>query len=303
MTEIRRLRPDATTSELALALNRLVDRDNGNAGGRVWLLGDDGTKKALLGGATLTSTNYPLRVKSAVPNHVQVQHSVAGTDLMTVKDTGVTVASIAITGAATVGGTLTVTGATTLSTLGVSGAATVGGTLGVTGLTTLSTLTVTGLSALAAVTVSGTLGVTGAMTAAALATFTTGIATGALPAATGAIRMTNATGVVARNALNTADINVIRSDGSNNVLMGAQTGTADTYVLGTNSVRLQVGANQEFVGYSGGVVLGRSGGQVGFYGSTGASQPSTGGASSDLASVISLANALRTGVRALGLFA
>jgi len=78
---------------------------------------------------------------------------------------------------ATVGGTLGVTGATTLSSLTTSSNATVGGTLGVTGATTLSsdatiggTLGVTGATTLSSLTTSsnatvgGTLGVTGATT-------------------------------------------------------------------------------------------------------------------------------------------
>ena len=75
--------------------------------------------------------------------------------------------SMGITGNETVGGTLGVTGATSLSTLSTSGAATlnstsitgnasVGGTLGVTSLATLNSLAVTGNA-----TVGGTLGVTG----------------------------------------------------------------------------------------------------------------------------------------------
>ena len=83
---------------------------------------------------------------------------------------------------ATVGGTLDVTGATTLSTLSTSGAATlnstsvttnatVGGTLGVTGATTLSTLSTSGAATLNSTsvtnnaTVGGTLDVTGNVTA------------------------------------------------------------------------------------------------------------------------------------------
>ena len=73
---------------------------------------------------------------------------------------GVTGAST-LTGNTTVGGTLGVTGATTLdSTLGVTSATTLSSTLGVTGATTLSnTLDVSGNS-----TLGGTLGVTGATT-------------------------------------------------------------------------------------------------------------------------------------------
>lgn len=61
-----------------------------------------------------------------------------------------------------VGGTLGVTGATTLSSLAASGNATVGGTLGVTGAATLSSFGASGNG-----TVGGTLGVTGVLTATA----------------------------------------------------------------------------------------------------------------------------------------
>lgn len=58
---------------------------------------------------------------------------------------------LTVTGNATIGGTLGVTGATTLGTLGVTDNTTVGGTLGVTGTTTLGT------TALGTTTVSGNL--------------------------------------------------------------------------------------------------------------------------------------------------
>lgn len=63
-----------------------------------------------------------------------------------------------LTGAASVASTLAVTGATSLSSLSTSGAATIGTTLGVTGASTLASLGVTGATTLASV------GVTGAAT-------------------------------------------------------------------------------------------------------------------------------------------
>ena len=90
-----------------------------------------------------------------------VKFEVSNTGAVTLYD-ALTLTSLSTTGNASVGGTLAVTGATTLSTVstsgaatlasaGVTGNATVGGTLGVTGATTLSsTLGVTG-----AVTIAG----------------------------------------------------------------------------------------------------------------------------------------------------
>jgi hypothetical protein len=98
-----------------------------------------------------------------------VKFEVANTGAVTMTG-ALTVTSLALSGNATVGGTLGVTGATTLSTVStsdaatlnsaaVTGNATVGGTLGVTGAATMSsTLAVTGTSTLTgAVTASSTL--------------------------------------------------------------------------------------------------------------------------------------------------
>lgn len=77
-----------------------------------------------------------------------------------------------LTGATSVASTLAVTGLTSLSSVSTSGAATIGTTLGVTGASTLASLGVTG-----AATVGTTLGVTGATTLATVGATTANIAT------------------------------------------------------------------------------------------------------------------------------
>jgi hypothetical protein len=126
--------------------------------------------------------------------------------------------SLAITGNETVGGTLGVTGATTLTTLATSGGATlastsvtgnetVGGTLGVTGATTLTTLATSGAATLASAavtgneTVGGTLGVTGATTLTTLAT--SGGATLASASVTGGETVGGTLGVTGATTLTT----------------------------------------------------------------------------------------------------
>lgn len=84
-----------------------------------------------------------------------------------------TITGTATMASATVSGTLSVTGTTTLAaltlgSLSASGNATVGGTLGVTGATTLAGLTAASAAITGNATVGGTLGVTGASTLAAV---------------------------------------------------------------------------------------------------------------------------------------
>lgn len=173
---------------------------------------------------TPASTVYTVRI----PNGRSYQISVSGSGVpangwqssaiivsapAALQPVGQTVANLTVTGNETVGGTLGVTGATTLSTLTTSGAATlasasvtanetVGGTLGVTGATTLSTVSTSGLATLASAsvtgneTVGGTLGVTGVTTLGTANITTANITTAAVSGnetVTGTLGVTGAT--------------------------------------------------------------------------------------------------------------
>ena len=112
---------------------------------------------ATIGGALNVTGATTLTGNLSVPGTLGVT---GATSLSTLATSGAaTLASLGVTGAATVGTTLGVTGATPLARVGVTGAATVGTTLGVTGATTLASVGVTG-----AATVGTTLDVTGAAT-------------------------------------------------------------------------------------------------------------------------------------------
>lgn len=77
------------------------------------------------------------------PTQTNILHRATVTNLtaVTAATTGThTIGTLAVTGNATVGGTLGVTGASTLASAGITGNATVGGTLNVTGTTTVGTI-------------------------------------------------------------------------------------------------------------------------------------------------------------------
>lgn len=126
--EILRLPPDATLEELVKQVNRLTDLVLGNDGARMRLTGHDGVERDLQTGAAVTSGNYQVLIKSAGPNHLQVQHSSGSPDVLRVQDAGLTVAgALAATGTTTLTGPLAVTGATTLTgDLAVTGNAVLG---------------------------------------------------------------------------------------------------------------------------------------------------------------------------------
>jgi hypothetical protein len=161
-TEMRRLildpQLDPQIARIGIVVNRLVDMANGNGAGRIWLLHDDGNKKATSGsaavppGTVLSANNYPLRVEPTSTNQVNVLHSNGATIGLRVQDAGLTSGV-----PASLTSTLTVTGATILqSTLAVTGATTLSSTLAVTGATNLNGAVTLGDNAADVITVTGT---------------------------------------------------------------------------------------------------------------------------------------------------
>jgi len=148
--------------------------------------------------------------------------------------------SLAVTNNATVGGTLGVTGATTLAGLtagattlassSVTGNETIGGTLGVTGATTLTTLSATNVTA------SGTLGVTGVST---LANVTAANVTtsGVLASATSTVSGNLYVGSAAiLNGSKTTGYDVVVKGAIDNTLIWARpNATYDSVIIGNSA--------------------------------------------------------------------
>jgi len=133
------------------------------------------------------------------------------------------------TGNSTIGGTLGVTGATTLSsTLGVTGNSTIGGTLGVTGATTLSsTADITGNT-----TVGGTLGVTGNTTLTANLTVNGNTTLGNAATDTVTVNADVASDLIP-SADNTHDLGAVGSEWKDLYIDG--TANVDTLVIGSST--------------------------------------------------------------------
>lgn len=131
---------DPRLRALGIVVNRLVNRDNGNAPGRIWLWDDDGSRRAILGGEEIDADNYPFWVRAGSGNHGRFERSDEAGDVLLVQDDGVTLegafdatGDVAITGDTALTGGLTVSGATaangglTTTTITASGAAALNG--------------------------------------------------------------------------------------------------------------------------------------------------------------------------------
>lgn len=132
---------NSTMGDIADSITNSLAR-NGNGGMTAALRIVDGTQ-TVPGVGFVTETNSGIFRESAG----NVFLVVLGNKIFRLQSTGVSVTgAAAISGNATVGGTLGVTGASTLASLGVTNNATVGGTLGVTGATSLAAVTASGIA-------------------------------------------------------------------------------------------------------------------------------------------------------------
>jgi len=119
-TELVRLAPDAPMELVIRAINSLTDVFLGNDGGRVLMVGHDGTSTDPNLGTNTGTGLYQTVIRSSGTNHLQVRNSANTTDMLTVTDTtanaqALTVATTsAFTGLATFNGGATIaTGALT----------------------------------------------------------------------------------------------------------------------------------------------------------------------------------------------
>lgn len=285
VVEIRRMivDPEMDTSlrSLATVVNRLVDRDNGNAGGRQWLIGDDGDRQEILGGAVLDSNNYTLRVEPTSTNQVNVLHSNGSTVGLRVQDSGLTSGV-----PASLTSTLTVTGATTLN-----GAVTLGDNVA-------DVITVTGTATFAenvTMVKNLTVDTTTLVVDATNNKVTIGSAlasTGPMLDVAGTIRSTNSVPPTAGVGVEVVYNTGIPAGVINSFDRGA--GTFQDLRLQALSTVLYASSTERFK---------VDGTGIGFFATTPAAQPAAGGAADGtLASATTLVNSLRTGLRALGLF-
>lgn len=116
MVQLRRLvkSKDNTPEKIIDGTNRIIDALLGNTGGRIHLIDDDGVLRETRGGAVLGTNEPSLKVRSAIGEHVLIQHSDGVTTILEAQDSGVTINGLDLTGNLDVAGDLTVEGNTNL---------------------------------------------------------------------------------------------------------------------------------------------------------------------------------------------
>lgn len=170
MVELRRLRTDDESIQSIISgVNRIIDALLGNTGGRIALLDDDGVLLDIIGGASLGTSEPSLKIRSAIGEHVLVQHSAGVITLLEVTDAGVVIYALTLTGNLHVGGDFDVDGNVALGnsitdTTLVAGPLTANATINVKGNTTLGDAITDTTSIAGPATLDSTLNVKGSTT-------------------------------------------------------------------------------------------------------------------------------------------
>lgn len=86
MAEIRPLLSDATAEDTVKGVNRIFGILKGTIGGQFYLADADGVSRDIRGGATLSTGNYTLKIRSGAGNHLQIRRSDDSEDVLRVNN-------------------------------------------------------------------------------------------------------------------------------------------------------------------------------------------------------------------------
>lgn len=304
-------------------LGRWADTLLGNTEGRISLLDDDGVELDLIDGTTVSSNNYAGTFRSAAGRHGLFQHSSGTPTILDIRDTGITASALTVTGATLLNGNVTL-GDAAADTLTVEATSTfkanvtflvnvtIGDAAGDT-LTVNSTPTFNAGLTVA----SGVLTVpagSAALPSVAVGEATTGLfrqAAGVLGLSSGGaerVRLTSNDVFVPASTVTLANNIAYRvTDTGGTPRQAVKLDAADILQVGGTgfgTVNLNTATTLK-VQANGTTRIEANTTGVGFFATTPVAQPAAAAAATDLASVITLANSLRTGLRGatgLGLF-
>ena len=233
---VRAMKPETPG---AAEFNGLQAVFSGQKGGRIRLVGDDGIALNPVGGATVSTGNYALYIKSAAGLHLSID-SAAGASLLTVNDTaGITMDHLSLTSylAIGMGKQLRLYDAVGTDYVQLTSSADGGLVLGGSG--------------------AGAGGM--AMTYLAL---------GTNPAQSQALRLPNAANIAWRNAANSGDIASILVYSDDNLYVGTSAGNPSVIVRASTDIRLRLSSDHIIVALSK-VTLGVAADTLAFFGVTG----------------------------------
>lgn len=329
MAQLRRLKGDEKLPELIESVNRIFDTLLGNKTGRLALIDDDGELREIAGGASLGSSEPSLKIRSGIGEHLLIEHSNGIDVLLEVQDSGVTIFNLQLDSLTINGWTAEADGDDIVwkedggaERVRFGDSASTYALLATGDLKTTTALTINDWKASVSgddlvwvddagsemvrfgdsastyhLKVTGPAQITGLLNLGGNLTVTGAnyIEMGATPAGTGAIRLTNNTGLYERNAGNSADVAVIRMDGSNDIFIGDGTNNNAVRIFASAVGRIGIGSTN-FIAFDS-----TAGDRLGFLGATAVTRPTLAAAATDLATAITLANSLRSCLQNNGL--